>query len=164
MTIFNDEIPAVTKLDHDLLDALRDAASDAADDGLEFYVNSGWRSPEYQAQLLREAVEKYGSEEEAARWVAPPDKSLHVSGDAVDLGKSDTTKWLSEHGDDYGLCQVYDNEPWHYELRPDADDQGCPPRYADPTEDPDCSDDQVAAGDRALRITSRPKTNSSPKS
>jgi LAS superfamily LD-carboxypeptidase LdcB len=126
----------VTKLDQDLLDALREAATDAADDGVEFYVNSGWRSPEYQARLLREAVEKYGSEEEAARWVAAPEKSLHVSGDAIDLGPADATKWLSRHGADYGLCQIYDNEPWHYELRPKADDQGCPPRYADPTEDP----------------------------
>ena len=35
-------------------------------------VNSGWRSPEYQDQLLRDAVSKYGSEAEAARWVATP--------------------------------------------------------------------------------------------
>ena len=26
----------------------------------------------------------------------------------------------------YGLCQIYGNEPWHYELRPDAVDHGCP--------------------------------------
>jgi hypothetical protein len=38
--------------------------------------------------------------------------------------------------DAYGLCQSYGNEPWHYELRPDAVDDGCPPIYADPTEDP----------------------------
>ena len=30
------------------------------------------------------------------------------------------TAWLSEHGAAYGLCQIYGNEPWHYELRPDA--------------------------------------------
>jgi zinc D-Ala-D-Ala carboxypeptidase len=43
---------------------------------------------------------------------------------------------LSEHGYRYGLCQIYDNEPWHYELRPEAVTGGCPPRYADPTQDP----------------------------
>jgi zinc D-Ala-D-Ala carboxypeptidase len=135
-TVFDDEIPGVANLDADLLGALRQAAADAADDGVEFVVDSGWRSPEYQEQLLREAVAKYGSHAEAARWVATPDRSAHVSGDAVDIGPSGAAAWLSEHGAGYGLCQIYGNEPWHYELRPEAGDQGCPPKYADPTQDP----------------------------
>jgi D-alanyl-D-alanine carboxypeptidase len=135
-TVFDDEIPGVANLDPDLLGALRQAATDAADDGVELFVDSGWRSPEYQNQLLREAVSEYGSEEEAARWVATADTSAHVSGDAVDVGHSDATAWLSEHGAEYGLCQIYSNEPWHYELRPEAIDHGCPPMYADPTHDP----------------------------
>jgi zinc D-Ala-D-Ala carboxypeptidase len=135
-TVFDDEIPGVAKLDPALLAALRRAATDAADDGVHFFVESGWRSPEYQEQLLQEAVSKYGSAEEAARWVATPNTSAHVSGDAVDIGPSDATAWLSEHGADYGLCQIYGNEPWHFELRLEAIDQGCPPMYADPTEDP----------------------------
>jgi D-alanyl-D-alanine carboxypeptidase len=136
VTVFDDEIPGVANLDPDLLGALRQAATDAADDGVEFFVDSGWRSPEYQEQLLHEAVSKYGSEEEAARWVATPNTSAHVSGDAVDVGPFDATAWLSEHGAKYGLCQIYSNEPWHYELRPKAIDHGCPPMYADPTQDP----------------------------
>jgi hypothetical protein len=135
-TVFDDEIPGVANLDSDLLGALRQAATDAGDDGVEFYVDSGWRSPEHQEQLLHEAVSKYGSEEEAARWVATPNTSAHVSGDAVDIGRFDATAWLSEHGAEYGLCQIYSNEPWHYELRPEAIDHGCPPMYADPTHDP----------------------------
>ncbi|GAB3751393.1 M15 family metallopeptidase [Microlunatus parietis] len=135
-TVFDDKVPAVGKLDPALLEALREAAGDAEQDGVEFVVNSGWRSTAYQNQLLREAIEKYGSEAEARRWVATPEKSQHVSGDAVDLGPAKATMWLAEHGADYGLCQIYDNEPWHYELRPDADDRGCPARYDDPTEDP----------------------------
>ena len=136
VTVFDDELPAVANLDPALLGALRQAATDAAGDGVELFVDSGWRSPEYQEQLLREAVTKYGSEEEAARWVATPDTSAHVSGDAVDIGHADATAWLSEHGAQYGLCQTYSNEPWHYELRPEAIDHGCPPTYADPTRDP----------------------------
>ena len=136
MTVFDDGIPGVANLDPALLGAVRRAATDAADDGVEFFVDSGWRSPEYQEQLLREAVSKYGSEEEAARWVATPNTSAHVSGDAVDIGPFDATAWLSEHGAKYGLCQIYNNEPWHYELRRDAIDHGCPPMYADPTRDP----------------------------
>jgi zinc D-Ala-D-Ala carboxypeptidase len=135
-TVFDDEIPGVANLDPALLGALRQAATDAADDGVELFVDSGWRSREYQNQLLREAVSEYGSEAEAARWVATAETSAHVSGDAVDIGPFDATAWLSEHGAQYGLCRIYSNEPWHYELRPDAIDHGCPPMYADPTHDP----------------------------
>ena len=135
-TVFGDDLPAVANLDPALLGALRQAATDAAGDGVELFVNSGWRSPEYQEQLLQEAVSEYGSEEEAARWVATAETSPHVSGDAVDVAPDDATAWLSEHGAAYGLCQIYGNEPWHYELRPEAVDHGCPPMYADPTHDP----------------------------
>jgi D-alanyl-D-alanine carboxypeptidase len=135
-TVFHDEIPGVANLDPALLGALRQAATDAADDGVESFVDSGWRSPEYQEQLRHEAISKYGSAQEAARWVATPNTSAHVSGDAVDIGPFAATGWLSQHGAEYGLCQIYSNEPWHYELRPEAIDRGCPPMYADPTHDP----------------------------
>jgi D-alanyl-D-alanine carboxypeptidase len=127
---------SVANLDPALRGALRRAAADAADDGIELVVTSGWRSPEHQERLLHEAISKYGSEEEAARWVATPDRSAHVSGDAVDIGPTGAAAWLSENGAEYGLCRVYGNEPWHYELRPEAIAHGCPPPYADPTEDP----------------------------
>jgi D-alanyl-D-alanine carboxypeptidase len=136
VTVFADEYPGVANLDPELLKALREAATDAADDGIEFTVNSGWRSPQYQNQLLREAVSKYGSAAEAARWVSTADTSAHVSGEAVDIGHMDARAWLSEHGAEYGLCQIYRNEPWHFELRPRAIDHGCPSMYADPTQDP----------------------------
>ncbi|MFC4591935.1 M15 family metallopeptidase [Sphaerisporangium corydalis] len=136
VTVFDDAVPAVARLDPDLLKALRRAATDAANDGIEFFVNSGWRSPAYQDRLLREAAAEYGSEKAAARWVATAATSLHVKGKAVDIGKSDATAWLSGHGARYGLCPVYRNEPWHYELRAGAIDRGCPRMYADPTEDP----------------------------
>jgi D-alanyl-D-alanine carboxypeptidase len=135
-SVFDDDLPAVAKLDPHLLTAVRRAATEAAQGGVELEVNSGWRSPEYQEQLLQEAIARYGSREEAARWVATPTRSAHVSGDAVDIGPSDATAWLSDHGAEFGLCQIYDDEPWHYELRPDAVDHGCPPTYADPTQDP----------------------------
>ena len=126
-TVFDDHFPGVANLDPGLLRALLDAARDAADDGIALYVNSGWRSPVYQNQLLDEAVAAYGSEAEADRWVAAADTSAHVSGAAVDIGYVDATVWLSEHGASHGLCQIYGNEPWHYELRPEAVSSGCPP-------------------------------------
>lgn len=131
-TVSDDELPGVANLDPALLRALRQAATDARGDGIEFYVNSGWRSPTYQEQLLDEAISKYGSREKAARWVGTPTGSSHVSGDAVDIGHYDAMAWLSKHGAKYGLYQIYSNEPWHYELRPG----GRPQMYADPSHDP----------------------------
>lgn len=136
MTVFDDQFSGIANLHPDLRHALRDAATDADRDGIDLYVNSGWRSPEYQGQLFRAAVSEYGSEQEAARWVATADTSAHVSGNAVDIGPFEATAWLSEHGARYGLCQVYRNEGWHFELRPAAIDRGCPPMYADSAHDP----------------------------
>jgi zinc D-Ala-D-Ala carboxypeptidase len=135
-TVFDEDVPGVANLDPILLAALRRAATDAAAGGVELVVNSGWRSPAYEDRLRREAVAQYGSEAEAARWVATGTTSPHVSGDAVDIGPSAAAAWLSAHGAEYGLCRIYGNEPWHFQLRPQAVDHGCPPMYADPTHDP----------------------------
>ncbi|WP_144876108.1 M15 family metallopeptidase [Microbacterium sp. 1.5R] len=132
-----DDVPAVTNLDADLLAAVREAATAAADrDDVRMHVNSGWRSAAYQQQLREDAVARYGSEEEAARWVATPENSEHVSGDAVDLGPLAAQDWLSRYGAEFGLCQIYANERWHFELRPGAVANGCPLMYDDPTADP----------------------------
>lgn len=135
-TAFDDTYPAVANLDPALLGALREATRDAAGDGVTLHVNSGWRSAAYQEQLLDDAVTTYGSRAEAARWVATPATSPHVSGDAVDIGGSEAMAWLSRRGAAHGLCQVFGNEPWHFELRPDAVGDGCPTPYPDPTHDP----------------------------
>lgn len=107
---------ALSRLDPDLLAAVMDAAEDAEDDGVRLHVTSGWRSRAHQERLFDEALARYGSAEEAARWVASPDSSAHVSGDAVDVGPTDGALWLEEHGAAYGLCRTYANEIWHYEL------------------------------------------------
>jgi zinc D-Ala-D-Ala carboxypeptidase len=136
LTVFDDEVPAVANLDPDLLDALRHAATDAAKNGVTFVVNSGWRSAAYQQHLLLEAVSRHGSTRKATRWVAAADRSFHVSGEAVDIGPASARAWLFKHGAEYGLCRIYGNEPWHYELRPRAARSGCPSMYADPAHDP----------------------------
>ena len=136
LTVFDNKRPAVANLDPELLRAIRQAAKAAARDGVKISVNSGWRSPEYQDRLHLQAVWKYRSQAKAARWVATADTSSHVSGDAVDIGPNRAIAWLSRHGAQYGLCQIYRNEPWHYELRPSAIVEGCPPMYADPGHDP----------------------------
>lgn len=135
-SVYDDEHSGIAELDPDLLRALRRAARAAVDDDVDLVVNSGWRSRAYQQRLLDEAVVTYGSREEAARWVSTPDNSPHVSGDAVDVGPARAAAWLGTYGDRYGLCRTYDNEPWHFELRRAAVDEGCPRRYPDPTYDP----------------------------
>jgi LAS superfamily LD-carboxypeptidase LdcB len=93
-------------------------------------VASGWRSWEHQQRLLDEAVIEYGSLDRALQYVATPQASAHVTGDAVDVGPESARSWLSRHGSAYGLCQIFANETWHFELAttPGAT---CPPMYAD---------------------------------
>ena len=113
---FDSHRPTVRRLDPDLLDAIRRAARDAHRDGVPLVLNSGWRSRAHQQRLLDEAVTRYGGVEEARRWVATPDTSAHVTGDAVDIGPTEGAEWLGEHGAAYGLCQIFANESWHFEL------------------------------------------------
>ena len=116
----------MANLDPALLGALRRAATDAAGDGIEFYVTSGWRSPAYQEQLLREAVSKYGSEAEAARWVATPDTSAHVSGDAVDIGPPMPRRGCPGTAPSTGCARSTATNPGTTNCAPTAVDHGCP--------------------------------------
>ncbi|NLP82821.1 M15 family metallopeptidase [Microbacterium sp. CFH 90308] len=117
VTLHDSDVPAIARLDPALLTALRQAEADAVADGIpSFHVTSGWRSPGYQQWLLEDAVERYGDHDIASQYVATPDKSQHVTGDAVDIVPLDAQLWLIEHGARYGLCQTYANERWHFEL------------------------------------------------
>lgn len=112
----DEQLPAIANLDPDLLAAMRDAAAAAAHDGIHFDVTSGWRSEEYQRWLFDDAITTYGSEELARQFVATPDRSSHVIGGAVDIGPVDAQFWLMQHGAQWGICQIYANERWHFEL------------------------------------------------
>jgi len=113
---FDEHLPAIAKLNPELRAAVQSAATAAEADGFVFVVTSGWRSAAYQQSLLDDATTTYGSLEEARKWVNTPELSTHVTGDAVDIGYTDANSWLSQHGADYGLCQTYGNEMWHFEL------------------------------------------------
>jgi zinc D-Ala-D-Ala carboxypeptidase len=118
--------PAVNRLDPALLDAVERAADGAAADGITIGLTSGWRSPEFQQRLFDDAVVQYGSVEIASEYVASPQVSRHVIGKAVDIGPAAADDWLIRNGQAFGLCQIYANEIWHFEL---ATDYGgvCPP-------------------------------------
>lgn len=123
--------PAVTGLDPTLLSALRSADRAAEDErGIALTISDGWRSERYQSVLFERAVQKYGSEEEAERWVKRGADSAHVSGHAVDIATADAMDFLNRFGARWGICQVYANELWHFELRT-LPGGTCPPMNAD---------------------------------
>lgn len=121
----------VERLQPSVRRAVERAMAAAAADGVELRVTSGFRSADRQARLFAQAVEKYGSPGRARRWVLPPEESAHVRGGAVDVGPESGARWLDEHGVGFGLCRVYDNEPWHFERLAGAKGSVCPPRLPD---------------------------------
>jgi len=115
LSVDDETHPALARLDPALLDALRAAQAAADADGIRFDITSGWRSVDLQRRLLADAVRTYGSEEAARQYVATPELSSHVTGQAVDIGTLDAQLWIIEHGREWGLCQTYANERWHFE-------------------------------------------------
>jgi len=127
---FDEHLPTIAKLDPELRAAVQSAETAAKADGFEFVISSGWRSAAYQQALLDEAVVTYGSYNEARKWVNTPELSKHVTGDAVDIGYTDADSWMSQHGAAYGLCQIYTNEMWHFELATEPGGE-CPVQLGD---------------------------------
>jgi hypothetical protein len=133
LTPFDVQNPAIGRLDPRLLTAIQNAARAAAVDGVTMTVTSGWRSPEFQQRLLNEAVQTYGSLAAARQYVQTPAASRHVTGEAVDIGGTGADQWLIANGSWFGLCQIYANELWHFELV--ADPAGnCPALLPDAAE------------------------------
>lgn len=125
------ELPAIQRLDPQLLEALRAADRAAVDEhGTTITIVDGWRSLRYQEYLFGQAVQKYGSEHEAERWVKRGADSAHVSGHAVDIGTADAMDFLSRFGSEWGICQIYANEAWHFE-RATTPGGECPAMEAD---------------------------------
>lgn len=80
-------------------------------------INSAFRSNDRQQQLFNDAVAKYGSEEAARKWVAPPGRSKHNHGEAMDLafGNDEARSWVHANAKNYGLNFPMKHEPWHVE-------------------------------------------------
>ena len=92
---------------------------------------SGFRSVAHQKQLWDAALKRYGSEAEARKWVAPPGKSVHQTGRAIDLWlgfgissknvkkmrATSAYQWLVQNAASFGFYP-YDREPWHWEYNP----------------------------------------------
>ena len=104
--------------------------------GFNIRITSGFRSQQLQERLFNNAVKKYGSENEASKWVLPKDVSHHPWGIAIDVnypGDRKAVKWLEDNGSSFGLCRVYLNEWWHFEPVI-APGEPCPPMMANALE------------------------------
>jgi zinc D-Ala-D-Ala carboxypeptidase len=123
---FDASNPVLALLDPSLLKAVQDAARSAAAEGIDMKITSGWRSKGFQQRLFDDAVRDHGSVDIARQFVASPEVSKHVTGEAVDIAPVDADHWLIRNGPRFGLCQIYANEIWHFELA--VDEHGkCPP-------------------------------------
>jgi len=95
---------------------------------------SGYRTAATQAGLWKKALARAGGNATAARqWVAPPGKSAHQSGRAVDLHlgytvgrknvaamkKTAAWQWLVRNAERFGFYP-WSMEPWHWEYNPPA--------------------------------------------
>ncbi len=87
-------------------------------------VYSAYRDEGHQNELWQAALKKYGSAEEARKWVAPPGNSEHNKGDAADLGYGgqslkdappEVVNWLHQNAAAFGLKFPLANENWHIE-------------------------------------------------
>ncbi|MCD8187688.1 MAG: D-alanyl-D-alanine carboxypeptidase family protein [Ruminococcus sp.] len=101
----------------------------AAEEGLNIYLASGYRSYEYQSQIYTNYSNLYGSET-ADTFSARPRHSEHQTGLAIDVNSIDDSFagtpeaiWLAEHAHEFGFIIRYPEgkeditgykyEPWH---------------------------------------------------
>jgi len=105
-------------LDKQLMNRFKAAQAAAKIDGQALYIASGFRTLSRQQTLFAQAVRRYGSVQEASKWVAPPLVSHHPWGVAIDVNYPDEpvgAGWLEINGSKFGLCRVFENEWWHFE-------------------------------------------------
>lgn len=114
-------------------DALMQMLSDCEAAGIEYDLNSSYRTQARQTAILEQYTKNYMKDRnltfEEARaqvleFVAIPGTSEHQLGLAVDLLNSDAVEWFNEHCWDYGFIRRYTaekenitgiiDEPWHF--------------------------------------------------
>lgn len=138
---------AISGLDPNFRGAVWEMLQAAAADGVDLRITSAYRSPEVQARLYENALAKYGDEATARKWVAPPGRSQHNRGMAVDFAgpggllrdaNSPEAQWLAANAGRFGLAVPMEWEPWQVEM---AGARGDAPTnalagYAPPAESP----------------------------
>ncbi len=99
---------------------LRNILTIARSKGVRVDVISTYRSVEQQRHLWNNALKKYGSAAKARKWVAPPGKSRHNSGMAIDMhmyrnGRKIAQKEFDQIIAAAGMYRPMSWEGWHVE-------------------------------------------------
>ena len=117
-------------------DRWRQMVAEAAQDGIRLLIVSGFRSFDYQAQLIRKKLAAGHRIGDILKVNAAPGFSQHHTGRAIDVASpgsrplteefenSDAFRWLGENGRRFGFSMTYprDNrwgfvyEPWHWSM------------------------------------------------
>jgi len=127
LTKFNNKGPSnIEGMKPDFASKLSSFLQAAQQAGNPIRINSGYRTPERQAELYEAAVRKYGSEKAARKWVAPPGRSNHNKGLAADLSfSSDKAKeWAHQNASKFGLNFRMAHEAWHIEPKGSHGNEG----------------------------------------
>jgi zinc D-Ala-D-Ala carboxypeptidase len=101
-----------------VLDAWHRLRAAADEHGVGLCLNDGKRSVGQQQREFAEAVRRFGTPELAAKFVLPPERSMHVRGIAVDVQPLASAGWVESNGGALGWCRRYQNEYWHFEYDP----------------------------------------------
>jgi hypothetical protein len=109
----------------DVFAAFQTLKTKAAAENITFCLQDGKRSTRQQQAQYDDYVKRFGSEEQARKYVLPPDLSNHVKGFAIDIQPQSSAAWVERSAGSYGWCRRYENEPWHFEYDP-AYSKGCP--------------------------------------
>lgn len=136
LVAFPSEPPYMTQagesLHQEAMLALKTMMEAAQKEGIFLFLVSGFRDLSTQHLLFEARAAELGSDEAAAKAVAPPGYSEHHTGYAIDLadGLNDfrdfehtaAFRWMTAHGHEYGFelsfppgnSQGVDYEPWHW--------------------------------------------------
>jgi len=113
----------------------------AAADGMMLLIVSGFRDPDYQADLIRRKLGQGQAIDDILSVVAPPGYSQHHTGCAVDIAtpgfrplteefaQSEAFAWLGRNAEKYGFSMTYPPgnadgfiyEPWNWALNVQLD-------------------------------------------
>lgn len=115
------------KLEKKAAAAWRELVTAAGSDGHDIYLTTAYRSPEHQKRLFAKYVKDIAAWERSGRMtakptpVAPPGKSAHERGEAVDIKVREfpeLLKWLRKNAGRFGWYETVKSEPWHWQYRP----------------------------------------------
>jgi len=102
-TVYDDETAEVEKNTYNAYLSLK---AGLLEKGIEIGIDSSYRSVEYQEQIMREFIEKYG-EEYARNTVAVPGTSEHHTGFAIDIVPKVDGEWKWENEDMMALPELF---------------------------------------------------------